>query len=219
MHRLKPWILLALAAALGVGLGAGRAAMHGRAAPSSAPPNNDAGSETAHNRGIHPVFVSVPDGPPRIPTGDLDEFGRAVTVSCASCHANIDTNPTRASADDPPMRFHQGLTFNHGALSCTSCHNPHDYNTLRLADGAPVPYPRVMTMCGQCHAPQHRDWLHGAHGGMTGYWDLTRGPRHRKSCIDCHDPHAPAFPAMSPTFKPVDRFLAPHGAAKGGSHE
>jgi len=167
--------------------------------------------------GAYGVFVSLPDGPPRVHTGEHDAMGRPVTVSCVSCHTSMEPNLARRTAADPPMQFHQGLTYAHGQLSCVSCHNPHDYNTLRLADGAAVPYPEVMTMCSQCHAPQARDWTYGAHGGMTGYWDLSRGARHRKSCIDCHDPHAPAFPSMTPTFKPVDRFLTPHRT--GGAHE
>jgi hypothetical protein len=67
----------------------------------------------------------------------------------------------------------------------------------------------VMDLCGQCHGPQARDYAHGAHGGMTGYWDLSRGPRERNNCIDCHDPHAPAFPKVRPVFAPKDRF-PPH---------
>jgi hypothetical protein len=91
-----------------------------------------------------------------------------------------------------------------------SCHHPGNYNTLRLADGRSLAYDFVQTLCAQCHAPQATDYEHGAHGGMNGHWDLTRGPRQRKGCIDCHDPHAPAFPSMAPTFKPHDRFLAPN---------
>lgn len=154
-----------------------------------------------------PVHVSNPDGPPRVQTGLLDDLGRPVTVSCSSCHANFESNPTRRSADEPPMGFHSGLAYDHGTLSCTSCHNPNDMNSLRLADGTPVVYREVMTMCAQCHAPQARDYAHGAHGGMTGFWSLEHGPQFRKSCIDCHDPHKPAYPMMKPTFKPIDRFL------------
>jgi predicted CXXCH cytochrome family protein len=103
----------------------------------------------------------------------------------------------------------------HGMLACYSCHNPDDADALRLADGTSVAYPDVMTLCAQCHGTQARDYEHGAHGGMNGYWDLTRGPRTRNNCIDCHDPHSPEFPSMQPTFKPRDRFLDP----SAGGHD
>jgi hypothetical protein len=160
-------------------------------------------------RELWPVHVNAPEGPPRIRTGAVDDFGRPVTVSCTSCHSSLASNASRRSADEPPMQFHQGLKFSHGTLACVSCHNKDDYNALRLADSMSISYPNVMNLCAQCHAPQARDWEHGAHGGMTGHWDLTRGSRIRKNCIDCHDPHSPAFPAMVPTFKPRDRGLNP----------
>lgn len=94
-------------------------------------------------------------------------------------------------------------------MTCVSCHHADNYNALRTADGSQLAYENVQHMCAQCHAPQARDFDRGAHGGMTGYWDRSRGPQHRKSCIDCHDPHSPAFPHMKPMFKPFDRFLTP----------
>ena len=101
----------------------------------------------------------------------------------------------------------------HG-YSCLSCHNSEDYDALKLADGSRVEFTEVMTLCAQCHGPETRDYEHGAHGGMNGFWDLTRGPRTKNNCVDCHNPHSPAFLPMQPTFKPRDRFLK-----KEGHHE
>ncbi|MFG0316567.1 MAG: hypothetical protein ACF8XB_04785, partial [Planctomycetota bacterium JB042] len=127
---------------------------------------------------------------------------------CSTCHATRPPDRTNARTEDLD-EFHQGLVVRHGDGTCLACHDPTDYDRLRRADGRPVAFEDVMDLCGQCHGPQLRDWRHGAHGGMTGYWDLTRGPRTRNHCVDCHDPHAPAFPRMRPTFKPIDRFLTP----------
>ena len=157
---------------------------------------------------LHPVVINRPTGPPRIATDRVDALGRPVTLSCASCHANRSSN-LNTSAGTDLNEFHQSLHFAHGSMKCVSCHQPSDYNSLRLADGRSLAFSEVQTLCAQCHAPQAHDYEHGAHGGMNGYWDLTRGPRQRKGCIDCHDPHAPAFPSMVPTFKSRDRFLAP----------
>lgn len=217
----KTWSVVGVATAMTIGLVAVRwlvaASIAGSAPLSSVDPQSLTGPP--QSGALWPVVVSNPEGPPRVLTGSVDSLGRPVSVSCASCHANLEPNHTRRSADEPPMQFHQGLTYSHGGLSCLSCHNPQNYNTLRLADGAAVAYMDVMQMCAQCHSKQARDWTHGAHGGMTGYWDRTRGPRFRKSCIDCHDPHSPAFPAMVPTFKPRDRFLEPPHRATGDRHE
>ncbi len=161
----------------------------------------------------YPVTIHHPSGPPSIPSGTFDEKGRAISVACATCHA---TKPVGATAKlgAPLAQFHRGLIGQHGGLSCTSCHNPLDgYASLRLADGKSVPYTEVMALCAQCHGPQFRDYQHGAHGGMTGYWDLAKGERVRNNCTDCHAPHSPKYPTVIPARGPNDRFLI------GGGHE
>lgn len=147
-------------------------------------------------------------GPQGIPTGLTDPRGHPVTVACASCHATTTPNRDLRSSDQL-VQFHQGLHYAHGALSCLSCHNADNYETLRLADGSALAFTDSMTLCGQCHGPQLRDYQRGLHGGMNGYWDLSRGPRTRNSCIHCHDPHAPAFPVVQPVFPPRDRMPVP----------
>ncbi|APZ93881.1 Doubled CXXCH motif (Paired_CXXCH_1) [Fuerstiella marisgermanici] len=103
------------------------------------------------------------------------------------------------------------MKFDHGKISCLSCHNAEDYDALKLADGSRIEFSDVMTLCGQCHGPQMRDYEHNVHGGMTGHWNLAWGPREKNNCVDCHNPHSPQFPKMQPTFKPRDRFLEkPH---------
>jgi len=148
----------------------------------------------------YPVSVRKP-ATPRIATGAMDVQGTPVTVACSTCHSVKPPNAELRQAGDLRV-FHPGLTFNHGGLSCLSCHNPGNYDTLRLADGAELSFANVQQLCGQCHGPQTRDYRNGSHGGMTGYWDLTRGPRTRNTCIDCHDPHAPQFPVVMPVFAP-----------------
>jgi len=155
---------------------------------------------------LFPVTIHRPDGPPVIQTGRLDEMGRPIVANCSTCHETKTPNPTLHDGADL-KDFHQGLITRHGERTCLSCHDPRDYNQLRLADGQPVAFQEVMTLCAQCHGPQYKDYKHGAHGGMTGYWNLTRGPRTRNNCIDCHDPHAPQFPKLMPVLRPNDRFL------------
>jgi hypothetical protein len=67
----------------------------------------------------------------------------------------------------------------------------------------------AMTLCAQCHGPQFRDYQNGSHGGMNGHWDLSRGPRLRNHCVDCHDPHVPQVLPVHPAPGPKDRFFGP----------
>ena len=149
------------------------------------------------------VHVRKPESAPKVLTGGTDFAGHPVAVNCSTCHATTTPNTNLRSGAELTT-FHQGLSYKHGDLSCVSCHNSGNYDTLRLADGTALEFTEVMQLCGQCHGPQARDYRNGAHGGMTGHWDLTRGPRHRNNCVDCHDPHAPQYPKVMPVFKPRD---------------
>lgn len=150
----------------------------------------------------HPVSIA----PARPMHGvQIENASGSASVPCATCHQGRSARSV-FSAEDLD-EFHQGLVFAHGRLACAACHDPVDYGALRLADGTRVPYGDPMPLCRQCHGSQARDYDHGAHGGWTGYWDLRQGPRVRNHCVHCHDPHAPSFPRMQPTFKPHDRFL------------
>ena len=141
-----------------------------------------------------------------VATGLTDHNGAPIKALCASCHAGKAPSSRRKSGESLKI-FHSGLTLKHGTLSCLTCHNASNYDTLRLADDTEVPFDALMTLCGQCHGPQKRDYDHGSHGGMTGYWDLTKGPRVRNQCVHCHDPHAPAYVGVVPAAGPRDRFL------------
>lgn len=161
---------------------------------------------TATPRIRQAVVIRQPNDPAGIALGVTDEKGQPLSARCATCHTSKAVN-TDAKLGHALTQFHQGLVAKHGQLSCVSCHNPTTgYASLRVADGKNVRYADVLTLCGQCHGPQFRDYQHGAHGGMTGYWDLTKGGRVRNNCIDCHDPHAPKYPIIQPVRGPNDRF-------------
>lgn len=200
--------LAIVAGAIVVGTGAWWVVAANRPAESS--PDLVASAEPVR----HAVHVRQPDGPPRVATGKVDFRGQPVTVSCTTCHATR-TPDASNFAGEQLDEFHQGLVVKHGELTCLSCHNNNDYDTLRHADGRSIEFTNVMTLCAQCHGPQKRDYDHGSHGGMNGHWDLTRGPRTRNNCIDCHDPHAPAYPVVRPVFKPRDRNPAANGSDHG----
>ncbi len=150
---------------------------------------------------LHPVHIPTPEQP-RVRTGKFHANGTPKTIACGTCHATKEPN-LQLTSGEALQEFHRGLKYAHGSLTCLSCHNPNDYDQLRLADGRSLPFQQSMTLCAQCHGPQHRDYQRGSHGGMTGFWDLTKGPRTRNHCMTCHDPHAPAYPQMMSVFKPL----------------
>jgi hypothetical protein len=162
-----------------------------------------------------PVVIRQPPLPDGIQTTAMGPHGQPLRLQCAACHSIRPADP--ATTADTLDEFHQGLQFDHGSLLCGSCHQSADgYSTLKLADGRSLPFADSMTLCAQCHGTQWRDYQRGAHGGMTGYWDLTRGGRIRNHCLHCHDAHAPQFPVFAPVAGPRDRFPP---ASQGATHE
>lgn len=156
----------------------------------------------------HPVTIRPAPSAPRLDLGTTDSSGKSVSVACGTCHSTTTPNIARNSADGL-LAPHLGLKYKHGNLTCLSCHNSTDYDTLRLADSRSLGFADVMTLCGQCHGPQKRDYDRGSHGGMNGHWDLTKGSRVRNNCVNCHDPHHPVFPLVLPVLPPRDRISVP----------
>lgn len=165
-------------------------------------------SSTPKPATLHAVRLRLPAGTPQVSTGRTDPSGQPVMVACSTCHTTTKPNfQTHSSAQ--LVQFHQGLNYVHGNLTCLSCHNDQDYNSLHLANRQRVEFADVMQLCAQCHGHQWESYQHGAHGGMNGHWDLTRGERTRNICTNCHDPHAPKFPLVQPIFPPRDRISVP----------
>ena len=137
----------------------------------------------------------------------VDGTSQTRQVSCVSCHSLAPLAKLR----EQQLSVHGGeRTLSHGNLSCKSCHDQSQNDRLTLAGGDTAPLTEAITLCGQCHGPQYRDYKRGSHGGMMGYWDRSVGTRERKHCVDCHEPHAPAFRPLMPV-------LPPHGSA-GKAH-
>lgn len=152
-----------------------------------------------------------------VPTGKQDALGRPQRVACVSCHSQRKDAALPSSAEELD-EFHTGLRVTHGELTCGSCHDGQETHELRLASGEVLPGTEAMQLCAQCHGPQTRDYKRGSHGGMNGYWDLSRGDRRRNHCVNCHDPHAPAYQGGLPVLPPKDRFF-PSSPAEDPHHD
>ena len=166
----------------------------------------EANSTGAVTQTLYPIETRPPPVPRGVVTKTVDPQGKPVQLQCVACHG-VRPAQTATAQTVELDEFHQGLKMKHGQLTCVSCHQASDgYSTLKLADGRSIPFTESMALCAQCHGTQFRDYQHGAHGGMTGHWDLTRGGRTRNHCLHCHDPHSPQFPIFSPAAPPRDRF-------------
>ena len=147
-------------------------------------------------------------------TDARDIQGRPVRVRCSTCHWFL--TPKKENAMARSLKgFHTKVKVEHGNLTCRSCHavtakasgTRGAMESFRLTSGQRIPYAQVMELCGQCHSRQRKDYAHGVHGGMTGHWDLDRGPRQRNHCLHCHNPHRPSLSQVMPAPRPSYRFL------------
>ena len=135
----------------------------------------------------NPVRQPLAD-PPRIVVGSY-------AMHCMECHRHFESRP------DTPRRLmqHRHIVLDHGLNDrCLNCHDREDRNKLVLDGARLIPYAEADMLCAQCHGTAWRDWQRGTHGRTNDYWDISRGPMRRLVCIECHDPHTPAFAPMRP---------------------
>lgn len=151
---------------------------------------------------VHPTTVRWPEAAAGLRTQARTPREEPIVVACSICH---DGPKGGMAARNPQGRVvHASVSLSHGGLSCYACHDREERDRLHLADGQHVAFADAINLCAQCHGPQKRDYDHGAHGGMNGYWDLSRGPRERNHCLVCHGAHAPAVPVVYPEPPPTD---------------
>ena len=137
--------------------------------------------------------------PPRMVMGlDLERMGWK--YDCMECHRHVDD--PRFNREELKVE-HEHMVFNHGNNRyCLNCHHPENRNAFVDYDGSEIPEAEVTMLCAKCHGPKYRDWKAGVHGRQNGYWDPSKGPKSKLRCIQCHDPHAPAFPLIQPEAAP-----------------
>jgi hypothetical protein len=107
---------------------------------------------------------------------------------CSDCHAGGGDTTRRE------LGFHEDIqeVFTHGIENrwCLDCHNNENRDVLHLSNGEPVLFTESYRLCGQCHGDKYRDWRAGVHGRRVGNWN---GDKTYFLCVNCHNPHAPAF--------------------------
>jgi hypothetical protein len=122
------------------------------------------------------------------------------TYPCSQCHSKLTPNPTRRQL----ATFHviRNAELDHGdrSLWCYQCHSVKNIDKLVTANGSLISFDEANQLCGSCHGDKGRDWRDGIHGMTQGYW---RGPKRRKLCTHCHNPHNPWFPTIVPEPPPA----------------
>lgn len=150
-------------------------------------PRIDPAVVEASDLGIGPIR-SMQSSPPIVFLGGFDRH-------CMDCHRFF--QPERESARQLVQHMH--IVMDHGLNDrCANCHDRVNANRLALRGEETVSFDESAELCAKCHGPTYRDWQHGMHGKTTGYWDRSRGDPLRFTCVECHDPHAPAFAPMRP---------------------
>jgi hypothetical protein len=134
--------------------------------------------------------------PPRADVLDRPEIVVGGYVQrCSACHDLFESEELVPT----DLRQHEHIVLDHGLNArCHNCHSRTDHNKLILHAGEEIAFSEVVRLCASCHGPTWRDWEKGMHGRTTGSWDAEREEQRRLGCTECHDPHAPAFPAVAP---------------------
>ena len=145
----------------------------------------------AHNaepvalEGYHHVFVA----------------GRSAEIqNCARCH-QPDQEPYRDEGLAPGRDAHWDIAVHHaGDMDCFSCHKKENPAALVSVIDQDATLDTAYLHCGSCHQNQFDSWLGGAHGKRLTGWN---GVRVIQNCTECHNPHAPARPTVTPVAQPI----------------
>ena len=167
----------------------------GRQAPLDAIPLVDpALLDTATNRRSYADLVRAKE--------DLSDF------DCYTCHEK-NKAPTLRYDEHQNLLIpteHSDIVMGHGEHgrnnNCFNCHNETNLKLLQTRDGRALQFDDSPQLCGSCHGPTYDDWEAGAHGRISGFWNRRLGAIKRQDCVNCHNPHSPAFQGRQPAPGP-----------------
>ncbi len=143
------------------------------------------------------VVISAPvrdTTPVRTPSPRAEIHLGRFTLRCNECHRILPA----PYIGGPSWLVHTNVQLAHGINSrCLNCHHAANRETFTDDYGNEIPWDQPQLLCAKCHGPVYRDWQHGSHGRINGYWDPSRGPQVKLKCVRCHDPHHPRFPPLA----------------------
>lgn len=112
---------------------------------------------------------------------------------CTNCHGKSLDEMKKGLGTEEERHAHWNIEIRHAdaeTMDCTTCHDENQVNSLRSIKGVEISYDESYKQCAQCHSTQFKDWVGGAHGKRLGGYVP---PRTINSCVNCHNPHTPAF--------------------------
>ena len=143
---------------------------------------------------VEKVLVNVPESELKVyvPT----RSNQIKSFPCSNCHTQP-LNELKAETGKD-KKAHWNIKLAHASADvqeCTTCHDQDNLDQLTTIAGNPLSIDHSYELCAQCHFKQKADWLGGAHGKRLGGW---APPKAIMTCVDCHNPHAPAFASRWP---------------------
>lgn len=118
---------------------------------------------------------------------------------CQRCH-KVPLAQMKHDGKDGKARAHWNIALKHASdqvMACSTCHlEDGGLDQLRTLTNKPVSLDASHQVCAQCHSKQAADWAGGAHGKRAGGW---APPRVAKTCVECHNPHSPAWDHRFPS--------------------
>jgi hypothetical protein len=121
--------------------------------------------------------------------------GQIQSFACSECHIGSLDKMSPIPSD---QQAHWNISIEHAdpsIMDCTTCHTDDNMDMLHSLTGTAIDYDESFKLCAQCHNQQFDDWKGGAHGKQLGGWAT---PRVSMTCVNCHNPHAPAFKSRWP---------------------
>ena len=116
---------------------------------------------------------------------------------CSNCH-NKPVEQLTLGRKPNERKAHWDIKIIHGkeeVMNCNTCHNKIKTDELVSLTGMPIAFDASFKLCSQCHSTQYKDWVGGSHGKRLGGWTP---PRISNTCVNCHNPHKPAFETRWP---------------------
>lgn len=140
-----------------------------------------------YNEGIKTVTVNEDGYDFLIP----ERKSQIASYNCTECHTEPIENLKQHQLDEKAA--HWNIKLVHASaetMNCATCHTSSDMDNLHSLTNSTIDFNYSYKVCSQCHQQEFKDWKGGAHGKQLGGW---APPRLSKTCVNCHNPHQPAF--------------------------
>ncbi|MEO9967137.1 MAG: hypothetical protein ABJF11_15160 [Reichenbachiella sp.] len=144
-------------------------------------------------KGLEKVLAEVPDQEFYIPK----RTNLITSFPCNNCHSKA-LDELKITDAEKVKNAHWNIKMTHAnanVMECTTCHSEKNVTHLKSITGKAISLNHSYKLCAQCHSSQYKDWQGGAHGKRLGGW---APPKVINSCVNCHNPHSPAFESKWP---------------------